>query len=300
MKAITLRDYKQRILRVLIHIQENLDEELRLEALARLACFSSYHFHRVFRGIVGESLHEHIRRLRLERAAMRLKNSALPVTFVALEACYETHESFVRAFRSMFGEAPSRFRSNRRACAQAASPSGIHFQAGKELRTFQSVRTGAGSMKVKIITLEPTMVVFVRHTGPYPECGIAWDKLMTWAGPRGFLGPGARFLGVCHDDPEVTPPEKVRFDACITVEEDIRGDGEIGTQMIAGGDYAMTTHIGPYDKLGQTYAALYGHWLPRSGYDLRSSPGFEEYLNDPGGTAPEDLITDIYIPLQKR
>ncbi len=155
-------------------------------------------------------------------------------------------------------------------------------------------------MQVQIKKLQPIRVLFARHIGPYSECGGTWDKLLAWAGPRGLLGPGTRFLGVCHDDPEVTPPEKVRFDACITVDKDVKGDGEFGIQVIAAGDYAMTTHFGPYEKLNQTYAALCGRWLPRSGYDLRSTPGFEEYLNDPGSTDPKDLITDIYIPLQTR
>jgi len=53
-------------------------------------------------------------------------------------------------------------------------------------------------------------------------------------------------------------------------------------------------------KLGKTYAILCGQWAPRDGYELRSTPCFEEYLNDPGSTAPEDLITDVYVPLEPR
>lgn len=74
--------------------------------------------------------------------------------------------------------------------------------------------------------------------------------------------------------------------------------GDIGVQVVAGGDYAVTTHFGPYHKLGDTYTKLLGQWLPRSGRELRSAPCFEVYLNDPQGTEPEDLLTDIYAPLQ--
>ena len=99
------------MLRVLLHIQRNLDEETPLEDLARVAAFSPYHFHRIFRGMLGESVKEHIRRLRLERSAMRLKHSDTPVTMIAFEAGYESHEAFTRAFRSMRGMTPSQFRS---------------------------------------------------------------------------------------------------------------------------------------------------------------------------------------------
>jgi DNA gyrase inhibitor GyrI len=70
--------------------------------------------------------------------------------------------------------------------------------------------------------------------------------------------------------------------------------------VIPGGDYAVTTHFGPYQKLGETYAKLLGQWLPRSGRELRSTPCFEVYLNDPQSTEPEDLLTDIYAPLAMR
>ena len=97
MKALTLHDYKRRMLRVLVHIQQHLDEPLELGVLARLACFSPYHFHRVFTGMVGESLKEHVRRLRLERAASRLKLGSAAVTEIALGAGYESHEAFTRS-----------------------------------------------------------------------------------------------------------------------------------------------------------------------------------------------------------
>ena len=91
---------------------------------------------------------------------------------------------------------------------------------------------------------------------------------------------------------------KTTNDACVSVDEDFVPKGDIGVQVVAGGDYAVTTHFGPYHKLGDTYTKLLGQWLPRSGRELRSAPCFEVYLNDPQGTEPEDLLTDIYAPLQ--
>ena len=153
-------------------------------------------------------------------------------------------------------------------------------------------------MDVKILRINPIRVAFMRHTGPYSECGATWDKFVPNLGRHGYIGGDTRFIGICHDDPEVTPPEKIRYDACVTVDETFRPEGELGVQTIPGGDYAVTTHIGPYDKLGETYAKLYGGWLPQSGRMPRSAPCFEIYLNDPEGTDPEELITDIHVPLE--
>jgi len=98
----------------------------------------------------------------------------------------------------------------------------------------------------------------------------------------------------------VTPRDKICYDACVTADKSFRAEGEIGLQTIPGGDYAVTTHFGPYEKLGESYAKLLGQWLPRSGRNLRSSPCFDLYLNSPENTEPEDLITDLYAPLETK
>ena len=296
MRTETQRIYRERILRVLLHIQKNLDEPLALDDLADLAHFSPYHFHRVFKGMVGEGVKEHIRRLRVERAAMQLKQTDLPVTTIAFGAGYGAHAAFTRAFRAMFGDAPSGFRSNHSPLVFAASPSGVHFDPEKGPSDFNPLEEGS-TMDVRIEQVKEMKVAFVRHLGPYDQCGSAWEKLTGWAAPQGLLGAGPTFIGICHDDPEVTPPDKVRYDACLTVEEDFEPGGDIGVQTIAAGEYAVTTHIGPYSKLGDTYAKLFGQWLPQNGREPAPQPGFEIYLNDPDGTEPEELLTDIYVPL---
>ena len=131
MRAETLQDYKKRILRVLVFIQENLDRELSLHELADLAHYSPYHFHRIFRGMVGESLAAHIRRIKLERAASRLKFTSQQVIEIAFDAGYETHEAFTRAFRTMTGQSPSAFHARLVHLPVDRAPSGVHYGGGK-------------------------------------------------------------------------------------------------------------------------------------------------------------------------
>ncbi len=294
MKESTEKLYAERLLRVLVFIQQHLDEEMPLEELARVAHFSPYHFHRIFRGMVGESLKEHIRRLRLERAAQRLKHTNRSVLEIALEAGFQTHEAFTRAFRALLGCSPSRFRCDNSAALTAG---GIHYQDNADVTTLPPI-SGDGAMDVKIEHLDPLRVAFVRHVGPYHEVGQAWETLCTQLGKEGLIGADSRFVGVCYDDPEVTAPEKIRYDACVTVDEEFEPQAEVGVQTLPGGAFAVVTHAGPYKRLGQTYADLFGRWLPGSGRELRSEPSLEFYLNDPESTDAEDLLTDIYAPLE--
>jgi len=276
--------YAERLNRALDHLERHLDDDLSLEELAGVACFSPYHFHRIFTGMVGESLRAHVRRLRLERARHRLQFTTLSVTRVGLDAGYESPEAFSRAFRAQFGMAPSRWRDTARA-GGTATP-------GASLRN-----TGEPTVEVTVKTLPTMTVAYVRHTGPYVECGAAWERLCAWAGPKGLLGPQARFLGLSHDDPESTPPERVRYDACITVPQETRPEGEVGVKALGGGQYAVTLHKGPHETMHATYARLCGVWGPESGREFGPQASVEFYLNDPATTAPEELLTEIWVPL---
>jgi AraC family transcriptional regulator len=302
MRADTEQTYKERILRVLVYIQEHLDEPLPLDALARIAKFSPHHFHRIFGAMVGESVKEHVRRLRLERAATRLHFTRRPVTAIAFEAGYETHESFTRAFRAMFGTSPAGFRKARRTPARAGAPTDVHYRPEK-LEDFQPVQRGGPPMDVRIEKLAPMTVVFLRHVGPYEdEEGIhqTWEKLRAWARPRGLLGPCTLQIGISHDNPHVTEPDKLRYDACLANNPPVRPEGEIGTQEIPGGDYAVTTHKGPYQTLADTYLRLYGDWLPRSGREPTDGAGFLVYRKAGPEVAPADWEMEIYVPLRPR
>jgi AraC family transcriptional regulator len=299
-KQATLRFYKERLLRVLVHIQERLDEPLALEELARLACLSPFHFHHVFTGMLGESLASHVRRLRLERAAWRLKLTATPVVQIAFEAGYETHEAFSRAFGRGFGMSPIQFRRRNGVRARLQSPSGVHYRQRNRLGDFRVLEVQDHAMNVTVKNLKPMRAAFMRHVGPYEEVGKTWDEFLMLLGKDGLLGGSSQFIGICHDDPAVTPHDKIRCDACMTVDQKFRPFGEIGAQVIPGGDYAVLTHFGPYDKIGQNYARLLGQWLPRSGRRLRAAPCFEIYFNSPENTEPEDLVTDIHAPLESK
>jgi AraC family transcriptional regulator len=296
MKRSTKQLYVRRIMHVLVHIQKNLDREMSLEELSKKAHFSQYHFHRIFHGLVGESLKEHIRRLRLERAASYLKYTKKPVIDIAFDAGYQTHEAFSRAFKLAFALSPSEFRSSNSFVTQIGN-TGVHYKDNVQEKDINIV-IGDEKMDVEIKRIALMRVAFVRHVGPYDEVGVAWDKLTTYLGKEGLLGSQTQFIGICYDDPDVTALEKIRYDACITVDEQFIPTEDIAAQTIGGGEYAVTTHFGPYNKLGETYSKLFGQWLVQSGREFRSEPCMEFYLNDPDTTEPEDLLTDICLPLK--
>lgn len=105
-------------------------------------------------------------------------------------------------------------------------------------------------------------------------------------------------IGISHDDPQVTEASRFRYDACMTVDRDVTPEGDVGKKTIAGGRYAVFVHEGPYEGFEETYGRIFGAWLPESGEQLREEPCFELYLNSPDQTPPEDLRTEIWLPLR--
>jgi len=106
----TLQEYSDCIADVMRYIREHITEPLDRETLAAVAGFSIPHFHRVFTAHVGESAISYVRRLRLERAARKLRRGAVDITEVALAAGYDSHAAFGKAFKQQFGVSPSEFR----------------------------------------------------------------------------------------------------------------------------------------------------------------------------------------------
>jgi len=105
-----LQDHSDCIEEVMQYIRTHISEPLNRETLAEVAGFSIPHFHRVFTSHVGESAISYVRRLRLERAARKLRMGAVDITEVALAAGYDTHAAFSKAFKQQFGMSPSEFR----------------------------------------------------------------------------------------------------------------------------------------------------------------------------------------------
>lgn len=266
--------------KVLKKIEDELDF-ITIEELIAYSGFSYFHFHRLFVAYVGESLKQYLRRIRLERSARDLNYRDIPVTEVAMSAGYATPSAFNKAFKAFFGVSPTSYKEQR--------------PAPKEYPMIEPIR---------IETLKPFDVYCARHIGAYDELGEAWERLMSFVYPlkikakKELLGPDAWAIGIGYDNPDVTPTEKLRSDACISADDDVDLAEGIDRKTIAGGQYAVFLHKGPYDQLAEVYRSIFNYWVKENDAVLRDEPVFERYLNrDPRRTKPENLKTEIYLPI---
>ena len=149
-------------------------------------------------------------------------------------------------------------------------------------------------MNVTIKDQPELRVAGIRHIGPYHEIGRAFGKLGAIAGPA--MKPGMQMIGVYHDDPATTPPEKLRSDAAITLPGGAHAPNGLVEQRVPAGRYASVVHVGPYEGLPAAWAQLKNDWLPASGHAM-GHPSYELYLNDPTSTPKAELRTEILVRL---
>ncbi|WP_455210118.1 AraC family transcriptional regulator [Kaarinaea lacus] len=274
-------DYEQRLGRVIAHIHDHLDDDLDLNQLAEVACLSPYHWHRIYYAIQGETIVATVKRLRLHRAAGYLAHTSMPIDKVAKKSGYKNLQSFTRIFKSEYGMPPAQYR-----------------KAGSHTRFHTDNQEGDIAMyDVTIKTIPAMQTASVAHVGSYMQISQAFETLYGWLAARNLIGPDTRSVGIYYDDPDSVPEAQLRSKAGIVVQGNFAIEAPLEPAEIAGGPYAVLRYQGPYADMKAAYQWLYGVWLVQSEKEPADAPAFEEYLNNPRDTAPSDLLTDIYLPL---
>lgn len=289
--------YAQRMNRVLDHIDQHLDTPLELATLADAAHFSAFHFHRVFVAWMGETLGDYVRRRRLEVAAVHLAGDhSLSVLQVALAVGFGSGEAFARAFKSRFGCTPTAWRADtaqrwveelavlrrsadrnpdqvQRNPDQAPGAHGLEDQGLSNQHLISN-------MQVKIVTLPPARVAYMRHIGPYgASVGRFWgETFFPWRAANGL--DQAACYGIGHDDPGVTKAAQCRYDACVEVPESFVAKSPASIAVLPGGRYAVADYRGTGADISVAWTTLLRDWLPASGMQADSRPCFEYYPVD--------------------
>jgi AraC family transcriptional regulator len=279
--------YEKRFDAVLAYIDANLEGDLSVEALSRIANFSKFHFHRQFAAYVGVPVARYVQLMRLRQAGRRLA-SREPCTVLdaALDAGFDSPEAFSRAFKRAFGTAPSAFRQHPRWQVWSAS-----FIVPYHSRNL--------TMQVQIVDFSETRVAALEHCGAPARVSESVRKFIDWRKQSGQSPvTSSRSFGIPRGNPDTTPADDFRFDICGEIHEAVAPNAfGVRELVIPGGRCAVVRHTGSSDHIGETIYPIYRDWLPASGEELRDQPLFFEYLSVFPETPLDQWQTDIYIPL---
>lgn len=297
--------YLERVNRAIDFILQNLDQSLKLEVIARVACFSPYHFHRIFRLLTGESLNEFVKRVRLERALALLSRQTLAprrrpsLTDIAFECGFASSSDFARCFRQRYGTAPSQFdiRSFRQKCRTEWQMAVKDPEQRNLLKRLEPGLNPDG-FAVRLRRLPPRQVAYIRVLNSFREGAVAGaaERLVHWARARG-LAEG-QWLGYMWDDPEIVAHANCRYDVAVEVPH-VTPEGEVGRFAFPAMQVAEVEVRGGIDLEMRAFDWLLGTWLPQSGFVPAAQPSFEAWIGLPFAHGFERFELCIQLPIQR-
>ncbi|UCD83689.1 MAG: GyrI-like domain-containing protein [Deltaproteobacteria bacterium] len=316
MISLNRREYEARINLVMDYIRLHTSDDLSLNVLAKVANFSPYHFHRIFKAIVGETLNDFTRRIRIEKASkMLVLNPRKTITEIAFECGFSSSATFSRSFREHFGASPTEWRSggwkkfskihqkkSKKRKVKSNIRQDISLPAGDNIRVKRrksKERRGKGA-KVEVKELPTYHVAYMRHIGPYgPELLDFWQRFIRWARARDLIRPDTVILGVPHGSPQFTEPGKLLYDTCIIVPENFTPEEDINVMDIPGGKYALCLFRGTAGEHEKRFEELFLDWMPDSGYQPDDRHFFHRYRDlNFYNPATRILECEICIPVK--
>ena len=300
------KEYIFRINKVVDFIDANIDKQLSLETIAEVANFSPFHFHRIFTAFTGETVNNFVKRLRVEKAASLLLNNAeSPISEIAYYCGYNSVSVFSRTFKSYFKISAQDYRKkmldefSKNGQSESKNDK-LNTSSNDYIRIIELNEKWKKIMKTNIEVKEmPALdLIYCRHIGQYDKIGQAYEKLFKWAGPRGLLNfPETKTVTVYHDDPKVTDIEKVRQSACITVNKDVKPEGEFGKLNVPMGKCAVGRFEIDVTEFEQAWDAMC-IWVSESGYQPSDNNPYELYYADPENHPENKFELDICIPVK--
>jgi len=292
--------YVERVNRAIDHVVSHLGEPLRLKEVSRAAMLSPFHFHRVFRALVGVTLAEFVKRLRLERALFMMSHTRrASLTTIALDCGFSSSSDFSRCFRQRFGAPPSTFdikgwRDAHRSELQAMVPGSVERPRLERLPAGHN----PDGFRVRIRDLPARTVAYIRVRNPYRGDAVvkATQRLVTWA-ERNSLAHG-QWLGYQWDNPEITPLESCQYHTAVEAER-FTPKGEIGRFRFPPMVVAQVEVRGGIDLELRALQWLFGVWLPKSGYVPDDHPCFEAWIGRPFAHGFERFEIHAQLPVRQ-
>lgn len=276
--------YSEKLNVIVEYIHNNLDSKIDIKTLAELSNFSPYHFHRISKALLGESIGAYISRTRIETAAKMIRYTNLDIETIAYNVGFETPSSLSKKFKSYFGISPMGYRKDK----------------SYNLKLNQKMDKTLNIKKPKIITIEDKQCLYYRMQGAYQTLDYqdAWSKLWAEVKTQKLFTKGIEHLGLPYDDPKITDEDKIRYDACLVIHKEAKPSGDIGVKTLKGGQFAVFLYQGSYSHFADVYDYMFNDWLLNTDYQLRDAPTVEKYISNPERTEEHKLKTEFYIPIK--
>lgn len=294
-------DYVAAVNRAIDYVISHLDEPLRLEDVARAALFSPFHFHRIFKSILGETLASFVKRVRLERALTMLSHDeAKSLTEIAFACGFASSSDFSSSFKQRYGVAPSKFdlEAFRRDGRSELHPVAPDEDLGHKLARLEPGENPDG-FEVELVDYAERLVAYRRVLDPYKPDRVpsATRSLLEWAIAHDCQD--GQWLGYMWDDPDIVALSDCRYDAAVVLDRDFTPEAEVGRMVFPPMTVARVEVRGSIDLEMRAIDWLFGTWLPSSSYLPTEHPNFEAWIGRPFAYGFEHFELYVELPVRK-
>lgn len=283
--------YALRVNAVMDYVRRNLDHDLSLAELARVAHFSPYHFHRIFKGVTGETVAQFTRRARLERAVELMRGAPdRDLGSIGVEVGFATPSEFSRIFRTAYGRPPSVW--DRRSRLDGAAD--LTADAGR------SAVADLG-LTAQVVNRPACRLAYVRVRRPWQGRHLAegYERLSAWLADRGVDGFRQELVGLSWESGKVTPLDRVVYDLGVTVPAEVEAEGEIGIHLLPAAP-AVEVHCRELWVTAYAWEYLYRDWLPGSRFGPADQPAVKRFRVVPRRLDADAWDVDCSIALRPR
>lgn len=275
------------------YIEENLSENLKLNDIAKISRYSMFHFDRIFKYTVGESVIEYVRKRKLTEAANLLISTKIKIIDIAIKYGFNSQQAFSLAFKKFYGKTPGEYRKEKHNLVLL----------GQKRLTFDNIaHLQEGITKEpKITTLDRFTVIGLLYYGSNRQGEIPqlWGNFLERKSEIRYpIAPKVN-LGICdfvsNYDPAIS---EFHYLACTMVKESSTNPPKgMIKRTYPKNQYAVFTHKGSSENLEDTYRYIYGTYFPKSNLELAEEADFELY--DERFNDDKDSEMEIYIPIKK-
>ncbi len=296
--------YICRINAVIDFIETHIDEKLSIEELSRVAQFSQFHFHRIFRAFMGEPLYAFITRLRVERAAAMLPGSPAKITDIAFDLGFEDSATFARAFKKHFGVPASRWRDDKNRKIHQAS----HALSGYHELKLNNGNNEVESYAIEDLQMPSTELFYVRYRGPYAGDYRLFARLhhqLMEALQRGPIewNQQSGFYVIYHDPLGITDDQRLRISYGVATTGSGTGHSDgpdgLGRLTIPAGRYLFCRFALANHEYGRAWTTVYRDILPLRGLQPADGYSFEHYFTDCYNPASGKTAVSIAVPVKE-
>ncbi|QKF80642.1 AraC family transcriptional regulator [Halarcobacter ebronensis] len=273
------------------YIYEYIDSDINIDELANSFNISKFHFHKIFKEVMGLNIYETIKSIRLQKASsLLLTNKYSTITEIAKMCGYSSQTSFIRTFKQRFNQTPKEWRNGgyKVYSNNILKNSDFTYYSNKDFNFIEP----------QIVKVKPRKTYYIRQKGYLKdEVTRVWQKMQAWVYTNAI--EDYEEIAVYHDNPTITPHSECFYVAGV-IPKELKNLENTNLPHFYTPE-ALYATFETKGKLGDILKFIqwaYHVWLPNSGFETTTNPSYSIFKKNHFLEKDGEFEATYYLPIQ--